>query len=172
VLDAGGIGTRRAEMVAVEVREAVVVASFAIALDQLPMPETTSAASADARLRADDTDGQDVIAGVAELPIGTMAALVMSGVGDGIGVLTMQARDGVEASAVASGDLLEVVLCQSEGPKLAGVGVGAVRWVGYPCCVHEAPPRGPGPEVCNHLRGHFLIRRPNGNITVPIVQQL
>jgi hypothetical protein len=29
------------------------------------------------------------------------------------------------------------------------------------CGVHEAPPRGPGPGVLQHLRGHLFIRHPN-----------
>src|SRR5215212_4547309 len=66
VLDAGGIGARRAELVAVEVRQVVVVALDA--LDQLAMPETATTSGADARLGADDAGGQHVIAGVAELP--------------------------------------------------------------------------------------------------------
>jgi hypothetical protein len=33
----------------------------------------------------------------------------------------MQARDGVAAAAVGEGDLLKALLCQSEGPHLAGV---------------------------------------------------
>src|SRR5918994_115870 len=28
------------------------------------------------------------------------------------------------------------------------------------CGVHEAPPRGPGSGVCDHLRGHFLCLTP------------
>jgi hypothetical protein len=49
--------------------------------------------------------------------------------------------------------------------RLYGVVVILGGWVRVGCArlcgVHEAPPRGPGPGVLLHLRGHFLIRRPN-----------
>src|SRR5215208_359727 len=47
--------------------------------------------------------------------------------------------------------------------RLYGVVVLLGGWVRVGCArlwgVHEAPPRGPGPGVLLHLRGHFYIRR-------------
>src|SRR5215216_1698152 len=123
VLDAGIIGALPAEPITVEVRQVVMV--VLVKLSKLLMPETTPAAGTDARLCAHDRGGQDMIAGVVELPIGTVAALLTSGVGDVVAVLAMQARDGVEASAVACCDLLEALLGKHEGPEFAGVGDGA-----------------------------------------------
>jgi hypothetical protein len=54
---------------------------------------------------------------VAELPIAAAAGLFAGGVGDGVAVLTVQARDGVEASAVACGDLLEALLGKLEAAE-------------------------------------------------------
>jgi hypothetical protein len=85
-------------------------------LDHIPMPETMSTASTDARLGADDCGGQDVIAGVAELPVGAAAGLFAGGVGDVVGVLSVQTRDGVAAAAVGEGDLLEALFGEHEGP--------------------------------------------------------
>jgi hypothetical protein len=123
VLDAGVIGASRAEEIPVEVRQVVVVALED--LDQLPMPETVSTASTDARLGPDHSSSQDVIAGMAELPIGAVAGLLTSRVGDVVGVLAVQARDVVVPAAMACGDLLEVVLGEGHGPEFAGVGDGA-----------------------------------------------
>src|SRR5215210_4173870 len=110
-------------MIAVEVGQVVVVVFGE--LGKLPMPETTPTPGTHARLRADNRSGQDVIASVPELPIAAAAGLITGGVGDGVFVLAVQARDGVAAAAVASGDLVETLLGEHEGPKLAGVGDGA-----------------------------------------------
>jgi hypothetical protein len=75
-------------------------------LDHIPMPETMSTASTDARLGADDCGSQNVIAGVAELPIAAAAGLFTGRVGDVVGVLAVQARDGVGTAAMRSGDFL------------------------------------------------------------------
>ena len=61
---------------------------------------------------------------------------------------------------------------------VAGVRVVLVfsGWVRMGCarllCGHEVPPRGPGPGVRQHLRGHFLIRRPNCTICVLIMYRV
>src|SRR5829696_7691173 len=89
------------------------------------MPEATTAPRTHARLCPNDRSGQDVIAGVAELPVGAAAGLFAGCVGDGVGVRAVQARDGVEASAVGGGYLLEVLASEGEGPEFAGVGDGA-----------------------------------------------
>ncbi len=121
MLDAGVVGARRAEMIAVEVRQVVVVVFGK--LGKLPMPETAPTARAHARLRTNDRGGQDVIADVAELPIAAAAGLGVAGVGDVVRAAT-RCRDGVEAAAVGEGDLLEVFAGESERPKFAGIGTG------------------------------------------------
>ena len=60
VLDAGGIGARRAEEISIEVGQAVVVALDA--LDQLAVPEAPATASTYAALRAGDGRGRRVLA--------------------------------------------------------------------------------------------------------------
>ena len=65
---------------------------------------------------------------MAQLPIAAAAGLFAGGVGVGdivVGVISVQARDGVEASEVGEGDLLEVLLGEDQGPLFAGVGDGA-----------------------------------------------
>jgi hypothetical protein len=57
-----------------------------------------------------------VIAGVAELPVGAAAGLFAGGVGDGVGVIAVQARDGVAAAAVAY-MLSTAVLSHSRKPE-------------------------------------------------------
>jgi hypothetical protein len=91
-------------MVAVEVRQVVVVVFGE--LDKATMPEAAPAASADASLGSDDRSSQDVIAGVAELPIGAATGLFASGVGDNVVVITVQARDSVGTAAMRSSDFL------------------------------------------------------------------
>ena len=132
MLGAGVIGARRAEEISVEVRQVVVV--VLVELDELPMPKAAPTPRADAGLGPNHRAGQDVIAGMAELPIAAAAGLGTGAVADGVGTAA-RCRDLVEASAVASGDLLEVFAGESERPKLAGIGAG--RWVRYPCGVHS-----------------------------------
>jgi len=117
-------GALRAEKIPVEVGQVVMV--VLVKLDQIPMPEPTAATGTDARLCADDADGQDVIAGVPELPILALAGLFAGGVGDAVGAAA-GSRDGVEASAVGCGDLLEATRGEGEGAKFAGVGAGRLR---------------------------------------------
>jgi hypothetical protein len=126
VLDAAGICARPAQMVPFEVGKVVVVAL--VKLDQLPMPETVSTASTDARLSPDHHSGQDVIAGVAELPISAAAGFFAGGVGDGVAVLAVQARDGVETTTVGEGNLLEALLGEPKASSLAGVIPGRLRY--------------------------------------------
>src|SRR5215218_9171548 len=64
--------------------------------------------------------------------------------------------------------------------RLYSVIVILSRWVRMGCArlcgVHEAPPRGPGPGVSDHLRGHLLIRRhhytPVCTIILPLKRDL
>jgi len=116
--DAGVISARRAEEISIEVRQIVVVALDA--LDQLPMPETASTASTHASLGPNHRSSQDVIASVPELPIYALAGLFACGVGDVVMVIAVLGRDGVGAAAVGEGYLLEALLGESEGAKLAG----------------------------------------------------
>jgi hypothetical protein len=134
VLDAGVIGALRAEKIPVEVGKPIMQAFDTF--EEIPMPEPTAATGTDARLCADDADGQDVIAGVPELPILALAGLFAGRVGDAVGAAA-GSRDGVEASSVRCGDLLEATRGEGEGAKFAGVAVGVVRWVRYPCGVHS-----------------------------------
>jgi hypothetical protein len=97
-------------------------------LGHIPMPETMSTASTDARLGADDCGGQNVIAGVAKLPVGAAAGLFACRVGDVVAMLTMQARDGVGAAATGERDLLKVLAGEVEGPEFAGVEGALVRY--------------------------------------------
>jgi hypothetical protein len=85
-------------------------------LEEISMPETVSTACTEARLCPNHRSSQDVIASVAELPVGAVAALPVSGVGDAVGVLAVQARDGVATATVGEGDLLEVHFGEGEGP--------------------------------------------------------
>jgi hypothetical protein len=124
------IGALEAEEISVEVGQVVVVALDT--LGKLPMPEAPTATGANSRLRPDYRGGQDVIAGVPEVPILAGAGFIAGGVGDVVVVLAVQARDGVEASAVGEGYLLEVFLCERQGPKFAG---GWVRGLRYSHCV-------------------------------------
>jgi hypothetical protein len=108
----GALGT---EEISVEVGQVVVVALDA--LGKIPVPEMATAPGADARLRADDRGGQDVVAsGSPYLLIGAVAGLFAGGVGDVVGVLSVQTRDGVAAAAVGEGDLLEALFGEHEGP--------------------------------------------------------
>jgi hypothetical protein len=77
----------------VKVRQVVVVVLNT--LDHIPMPETVSTSGTDARLGTDHRSGQDVIAGVTELPVGAAAGLFACRIGDVVGVVTAQARDSV-----------------------------------------------------------------------------
>ena len=75
VLDASGIGARRAKEIPIEVREVVVVALDA--LDQLPPAEPARAAGAYAALGAGDSGGRRVLADLAgggHVPAGAKAA--------------------------------------------------------------------------------------------------
>jgi hypothetical protein len=128
VLDASALGARPAEMVAVEVRQVVVVVFGK--LDKATMPEAAPAASADTSLGSDDGGSQDVIAGVAELPIATAAGLFASGIGDAVGVLAVQARDSVAATSVREGDFLEALLGEPKASSLAGVYPGRLLYTG------------------------------------------
>lgn len=74
------------------------------------MPEAPAAAGAGACLRLDHRGGQDVIAGMSELPILTGASLVLTGVGDGVG-----------AAAVEEGDLLEELVDIHIAPALGRI---------------------------------------------------
>jgi hypothetical protein len=95
------------------------------ALDQLPVPETVPTASTDARLGPHHRSSQDVIAGVPELPISATAGFFAGGVGDVVGVLTVQARDGVDTAAMGDRDLLEVLLARARA--LSSRVLGTVR---------------------------------------------
>src|ERR687893_418733 len=73
------------------------------------------------------------------------------------------------AARVGGFSLLAVLVCVSD--EYPAFEAGVVRlysivvilsgWVRVGCarlcCVHEAPPRGPGSGVFQHLRGHFFI---------------
>jgi hypothetical protein len=117
------IGTRVAYDVTLVEGQVVILED----LDHVPMPGPTPTPQAHARLGPDYRSRQDVIAGVAGLPIGAAAGLFASGIGDAVGVLAVQARDRVEACAVGERDLLEALLGEGEGPEFAGVGDGARR---------------------------------------------
>ena len=104
-----------------EVRQVVVVVFGK--LGKLPMPKAAPTPRADAGLRTNNRGGQDVIAGVAELPIAAAAGLGAGGVADGVGAAA-RCRDLVEAAAMASGDLLEAFAGELEGPVFAGIGTG------------------------------------------------
>src|SRR5215210_3560989 len=58
--------------------------------------------------------------------------------------------------------------------RLHGVVVLLSRWVRVGCarllCGHEVPPRGPGPGVSQHPRGHSLIQRSNIIINLSLKQ--
>jgi hypothetical protein len=159
VRDASAVGARPAEMVAVEVRQVVVVVFGK--LDEATMPEAAPAASADASLSRDHRSRQDVIAGVAELPIGATAGLFASGIGDTIGVLAVQTRDGVAATSVREGDFLKALLGEPKASSLASVGDGAL--VRYSHGVNllsrlagsrgVQPPAGPFPFQHPHYKG-------------------
>jgi hypothetical protein len=60
---------------------------------------------------------------------------------------------------------------QASVVRLYGVVVILNGWVRVGCArlcaVHEAPPRGPGSGVVQHLRGHSFIQRPHYTRYVP-----
>ncbi len=128
--DAVGAGATLTHDVTLEERQRLLY------LEEIPVAKAASTAGADPRLGPHDGDGLDVIADVAVLPAEALTRLLACRVGDVVTPLAAaRSRDGVAASAVRRGNLLEALFGEGEGPEFAGVGTGG--GVRYPCGVHR-----------------------------------